>query len=104
MLKFLIPALLLSAAPQLASAQQAQAAVAVSYGDLDLRSAEGVARLDRRINAAITKLCTDYARVPLDGQLAISRCVKDSKANAEAQRKVALGKAGVSALAYAGNR
>ena len=104
MLKLLIPALLLSATPQLASAQATEAAVTISYGDLDLRSAEGVARLDRRINNAITELCTDYARVPLDGQIAISRCVKEAKASAQAQRGIALGKAGVSALAYGGNR
>jgi UrcA family protein len=92
MLKFLIASSLLGAVIPPAHAQQAS--VSVGYADLDLTSASGVQRLDRRIDAAIRKVCGERTgQKPLSTMLAIRRCDRLARGDVDAPRRVAIARA-----------
>lgn len=68
--------------------------VSVGYGDLDLASEAGVARLDHRIDAAIATVCDDgLGQKPLSKIMAIRKCAKDTRADVAAPRQIAIAKA-----------
>ena len=54
----------------------------VSYADLDLATADGVARLDRRIAAAVATACGTASGVDLAGQNDVRRCRLETSAAA----------------------
>lgn len=75
----LIPALTLSAAPALAQSADAEADVprlTVGYGDLDLSTAKGRARLDLRLKRAAADVCgrNDSDRLQLSYEAAVRHC------------------------------
>ena len=85
MLKYLVSAawLAVAVAPSLATAPQpGLRTVAVGYDDLDLSRAEGRARLDRRIEAAIRTVCGDEGVQGLASSTAVSRCMAETRAAA----------------------
>ena len=87
----LIPLLAASLA---ASAQAQELSVRVGYGDLDLASDAGVARFDRRIDAAIEQVCGDgLGQRPLSKVLAILKCSRDTRSDVAAPREVAIARA-----------
>ena len=53
----------------------------VSYADLDLSSAAGQARLDRRIEAAVREVCGDATNFELARREAVRDCVAETRAN-----------------------
>ena len=61
--------------------------VVVTYGDLDLQSAQGKQRLDSRLRQAARSVCPDDSSQDLGTRLAGRRCV---------QQAVSRGRAGVS--------
>lgn len=82
----LIPALTLSAAPALAQSADEEADVprlAVGYGDLDLSTAKGRARLDLRLKRAAADVCSrnDSDRLLLDHQ-AVRHCTETALSHA----------------------
>lgn len=58
---------------------------AVSYADLDLGSASGLATLKGRISRAASRLCTESGRKDVDTQLSEARCFKTAIASAKPQ-------------------
>jgi len=82
----LIPALNLSAAPALAqnaAADSDKHTLAVGYGDLDLTTSKGRARLDERLRHAAARVCgqEDGVRPELHDEQAL-RCYEDALAGA----------------------
>lgn len=53
----------------------------VSYADLDLNTAAGRARLDRRIEAAVRQVCGEATSFDLARRQAVRDCVADTRAN-----------------------
>jgi len=53
----------------------------VSYADLDLSSAAGRARLDRRILAAVRDLCGEAPSFDLARRRAARECIAETRAN-----------------------
>ncbi|WP_137680498.1 UrcA family protein [Aurantiacibacter suaedae] len=56
-IKLAIAASALALAPTVSAAEGEQRSTRVSYADLDLATAEGVAELDRRIDSAAREVC-----------------------------------------------
>lgn len=105
MLKLVIPALLLSAGLSLpAQAQDVTRAVPVAYGDLNLRSAEGIDRLNRRLNKAIQNVCSEDMMVYPEARREIRRCMHSKQAEIAALRAQVLSNAGVQQTAYLAGR
>ena len=76
------------------SAQAQEVSISVGYGDLDLASAGGVARLDQRIDAAVDTVCGDtLGQQPLSRVMAIRRCSKETRADVAGPRQIAISKA-----------
>lgn len=66
--------LVLGAASIAAPAAAEELSVVVKYGDLDLASPAGKATLDRRIAAAVEKVCSPAERRDLRGWMAWEEC------------------------------
>lgn len=103
----LVSALLLSAG--LSGAVQAQSgeftrAVPVAYSDLNLQTAEGVKRLDRRLNKAIESVCSEDMMVYPEVRREIQRCIQSKQAEVAALRMRVLADAGVQQAAYLAGR
>jgi UrcA family protein len=81
-----LAALAFTAAPAAAEAPAGSATVAVHYADLDLNSRAGVARLDRRIRAAVESACGATSDFDVRGKNEIKRCRADTLAAVAAQR------------------
>jgi UrcA family protein len=96
MLKFMIPAALLSALlPGTALAQlEAPADIHVAYRDLNLQSPAGVQVLDRRIKRAIVAVCPDVVGSDMARQRLAARCWAAKWAEVATQRAVVLDHAG----------
>ncbi|HEX2762643.1 MAG TPA: UrcA family protein [Allosphingosinicella sp.] len=77
-----------------ASAEPSEDSVAVSYGDLDLSTANGSARFDRRVRNAARTLCGWNQLQPIDMQRQVSACQEAAIANAKADARVAMAKNG----------
>jgi len=85
----------LTASPA-AAAPQNPAVRTVAYADLDLSSAAGRTRLDRRISAAVRAVCGEASPADLRGLHEIRAC------RAEASARVAEARPG--AIVFAGTR
>jgi UrcA family protein len=88
MISTLSPAMAAASAP----ADEARS-VDVAYGDLDLSTAKGQARLARRIDRAAEQVCGAVARAPLAQQQIISACQQDAVAAAGLEMKNAVARA-----------
>jgi UrcA family protein len=87
----------LSAATLISSPAAAQAPVpgervVVAYGDLDLTSQSGVARLNRRILTAVQAACGTPSDSDPHGKIAINQCRHRTfdQASSQARRAIAL--------------
>jgi len=101
MLKLVVPALLLSAGLSFpVQAQDITRAVPVAYGDLNLQSAEGIRRLDRRLTKAIESVCSESMMVYPEARREIRRCMHSKQAEVAALRAQVLSKAGTQQTAY----
>lgn len=78
---------LLVLSPVTTFAQEMKSSVAVSYGDLNLRSEAGQKALDRRLASAIRTVCGvhDGSAVP-EHRFAAERCVIEKRAEVAALR------------------
>ena len=57
----------------------------VSYRDLDLSRPEGVARLQTRIDLAVSRLCGPITASPFEVRIGYRDCVERAKAGAQQQ-------------------
>jgi UrcA family protein len=55
----------------------------VSYADLDVSTAAGQARLERRIQAAVRDVCGEAASVDLARRQAVRECITETSANVQ---------------------
>jgi UrcA family protein len=82
-----------ASAPAAASADEAALSLGVNYGDLNLDTPEGRAKLQHRIVRAASDVCEDWRNVgtSLQGQVAFSHCrdAAMSHANARLAEKLA---------------
>lgn len=74
----------------------------VAYGDLDLTSEAGQTTLNKRIQAAVKRVC-DSRGGSLAEFAAFNRCKRESLAGATAQMEVAIARAGVGRTGIAAN-
>ena len=81
-----LAALAFTAAPAAAEAPAGSATVAVQHADLDLNSRAGVAKLDRRIRAAVETACGTTSDFDVRGKNEVKRCRVDSLEAVAAQR------------------
>jgi UrcA family protein len=89
----MIKAIIIGTAAFIASAAQAESnQKLVSYHGLDLSSAAGQARLDRRISAAADEICGANGVNPaeLGRYAAVRACKKDVIANTAPRREIAI--------------
>ncbi|MBV8970991.1 MAG: UrcA family protein [Sphingomonadaceae bacterium] len=91
-------ALSLSAAAAAAASDGRQV---VSYADLDLRRPAGQAMLDRRLHAAIRRVCGVDAPSGAAAALARRRCLSDARLSAERGRSLAMLSAGPPPVEFA---
>lgn len=70
-----------------AAAQDDRPRAEVRYGDLDLASTEGRARLQRRVDGAIARMCgmRTANRLNLREHMAASQCREDARRDADAR-------------------
>jgi UrcA family protein len=80
----LIAAILVAIAP-VGSADDTTLTRVVSYSDLDLTHAEGVAALAHRINGAVMTVCGDFDSRDLDAMRVVQQCRTNAKAGAAPQ-------------------
>lgn len=73
----------------------------VSYRDLNLASSDGVARLNRRVEAAATRLCVDAGVQPLSSLMLGKACRADAIASAAPQVSDAIANFGKAEFASA---
>lgn len=92
MIKSVVSATLFLAAltPSVAFAQEPAPTQIVRTSDLNLRSARGVAALDRRIEYAIEILCGTADNRDLDAQAGVRDCRAETQANMGTQRAAAI--------------
>ena len=81
-------ALLATALPAVAHAQDVTRQIRVSYADLDLAHPAGVKALDRRLHAAVETVCADTSSDA--GAIAVLHCRKAALAQLATQRAAAL--------------
>jgi len=62
----------------------------VSYADLNLRTEEGVAKLDRRIHRAVTRLCAAEGIAALRARVQIRKCRETASLRAQPQKLQAI--------------
>ena len=104
MLKYLIPAVLLSTLmPAASPAEEITTTVHVAYRDLDLQTPEGVRLFDRRIDNAIATVCPASFGTDMERRRMVSRCRVAARANVAAQRATVLAKAERGNVQLAGN-
>ena len=98
-MKILIPFAALAALLPLASvsAEPPPRSLAVGYGDLDIVSAEGRAKLERRVQRAADEVCGGASDLDLAGQNEMRRCRTETAA-------IALAKAEAHAQAISNGR
>ncbi len=102
MLKLIAAAALLAAGvPVVASAQQVQHDIHVSYHDLDLHRPGDVRILDNRLRAAINAVCPDDRTTDPLVKLEVVYCHKAKHAEVAAARNAALARASASQIAAA---
>lgn len=78
-------------APVAAQQPQSQPAEAhITYDDLDLGSAHGIAELDRRIAGAIRDFCGSASDINLEGKNDVRRCRVEAREGAARQREQVL--------------
>ena len=80
----------LTIVPAAGQAQQSSRIAAVSYGDLDLGTQKGRRVLDLRIVHAVNAACGEASPADLRGQNQARECRLALRAEAAAQREVAL--------------
>jgi len=73
--------------------------VEVSYSDLDLSTAAGVAALNGRIDRAVRKIC-GYASTSLTHRAMWKSCVAEARSSAQPQLALAITKANREAFAF----
>ena len=61
----------------------------VAYTDLDLSSASGRTRLERRIQAAVRQVCGEAAPFDLARRHAVRDCIAETRANVQLPASVA---------------
>jgi UrcA family protein len=61
----------------------------VAYADLDLSSAAGRTRLERRIQAAVREVCGEAAPFDLARRHAVRECIAETRANVQLPAPVA---------------
>ena len=83
-------AIAFSAAPASAQNAAGSSPLAVSYADLDLSTAQGVARLDRRIRTAVETACGPISNADPHGTNLVLQCRAETLAIARAQRDTAI--------------
>jgi UrcA family protein len=83
-------AIAFSAAPALAQSAAGSNPVAVSYADLDLSTARGVERLDRRIRTAVETACGPTSSADPRGTNLVRHCRAETLVLARAQRDSAI--------------
>ena len=83
-------ALVLASTPALAQPP----AGTVRYSDLDLTTANGVARLDRRIDRAVTQLCGSAFPTDLNGRSEVDRCRTETMKSVTGPRALLIAHAG----------
>ncbi len=74
----------------------------VVFGDLDLTGEAGQATLNKRLKAAVKRVCSPVGYTGFDA-LDWHRCKRSSMANATRQAEVAIARAGVSRTGIAAN-
>lgn len=74
------------------AAAQESDSVSINVADLDLTSAQGNARFERRVRQAARQLCGDRQLQPLDMQGITEACHSTVAANAKADVETALAK------------
>ena len=95
----------LPAAPAAAQAPPAEATLAVSYVDLDLRSEAGIRTLDRRILTAVQQACGPISDFDPAGRNRIQACRADALERLSGQRDTVIAAAAQSArVRLAGQR
>ncbi|HWH22495.1 MAG TPA: UrcA family protein [Allosphingosinicella sp.] len=90
MSKIMFAVALVSAVAIPATAHAQDRSVAVSYADLDLTSAAGVAQLDRRISGAIGRVCGKADHLDLEAITDLRSCRASAQARVSEQRAIAL--------------
>lgn len=78
------------AAASPASAQEEPRSVAVSYADLDLSTADGVGRLDRRVRNAADRVCSVNGARDLKTRGMVLACKEQTLANARQHVQMAV--------------
>ena len=84
-----LSATMFAAAPVLAQSVGDQTTVRVSYSDLDITNAAGVAMLKGRLQDAVTQVCGDADNRDLDRLAAVKQCRSQTMALAESDLKQA---------------
>jgi UrcA family protein len=79
---FIIAAAVAAFIPAIASAQESPRQVSVQVADLDLTTTTGQAQANRRIEAAIRKVCDSVDQADLAQRAAARKCVVTARANA----------------------
>jgi UrcA family protein len=75
-INLLASAIVIFAAAAPAAAAAPPGSFAVAYGDLDLASPGGLAKLDERVRKAAARLCSDHAYRPLPNRTDERECVE----------------------------
>ena len=74
--------------------QAQDVSVSVGYGDLDLTSETGVARLDRRIGAAVDRVCGDHRdQLEISAVRAVRKCARLTLEDVQGPRQIAIERA-----------
>lgn len=87
----ILAAALIGAAP--AAAQTETNSIQVGIADLDLATTEDVARLDRRLGAAVRRVCGVAAARTLDAYQDVATCRREAAARIAPQRDLAIAEA-----------
>ena len=82
---------IIKAAPALAEAPGSETNISlVRTADLDLRSAEGQRKLDKRLSIAAREVCGTASDVDVEGKNAVRKCRDETLAVARSQRDAVL--------------
>lgn len=84
-----LAAVAFAASPALAQ-ESGAGRLTVSYADLDLATAQGLARLDRRIRTAVEAACGPTSDADPHGKNIVYQCRAETLALARAQRDTAI--------------
>ena len=81
-----------------------QRSTLVRYGDLDLADPAGVATLDRRLEAAVSRICSPADSGDLISQREVRRCRAEARLSATSQRTHAIASAEQSRIQFSDRR